>query len=170
MYFIISMAFCLSLTISLLIESKRKDFWPMFTHHIVTLLLFQSVWLCNLPRFGSMMVVIHDIADIFEEASKALIYAKFQKLGEICFGIFAIIWVITRVGMYPRLIFPIIFDFREKTFPCLIIIQSLLMILLVLHVYWTYLIFKVLPKKVKMGIIHGDVRPASSGDDEKKED
>lgn len=65
----ISMAFYWSLTASQFFDVKRKDFWQMFVHHIVTLLLMSLSWICNLHRVGSLVLVVHDCADIFLEVS-----------------------------------------------------------------------------------------------------
>lgn len=36
----------------------------MFVHHVVTLCLLTFSWACNLVRIGSLVLVIHDFADI----------------------------------------------------------------------------------------------------------
>ena len=48
-------------------DVKRKDFWQMFVHHMITLLLLSLSWVCNLHRVGSLVLVVHDCADIFLE-------------------------------------------------------------------------------------------------------
>lgn len=66
-YYMISMAFYWSLTVTQFFDIKRKDFWQMFLHHMVTLLLLGLSWVCNLHRVGSLVLVVHDCADIFLE-------------------------------------------------------------------------------------------------------
>lgn len=68
-YYMISMAFYWSLTVTQFFDIKRKDFWQMFLHHMVTLLLMALSWVCNLHRAGSLVLVVHDCADIFLEVS-----------------------------------------------------------------------------------------------------
>ena len=63
------MAFYWSLTVTQFFDVKRKDFWQMFIHHMVTLLLMSLSWICNLHRVGSLVLVVHDCADIFLEVS-----------------------------------------------------------------------------------------------------
>ena len=70
----ISMAFYWSLTFSQFIDVRRKDFWQMFVHHMVTLLLIGLSWVCNLHRVGSLVLVVHDCADIFLEV---ILYTNF---------------------------------------------------------------------------------------------
>lgn len=65
----ISMAFYWSLSFSQFFDVKRKDFWQMFIHHIVTIVLLCFSWVANLTRIGSLVLLVHDSADIFLEVS-----------------------------------------------------------------------------------------------------
>jgi sphingoid base N-palmitoyltransferase len=64
-YYMINMAFYWSLAMSQFFDVKRKDFWQMFVHHIATLMLMGFSWMCNLFRIGSLVIMVHDCADIF---------------------------------------------------------------------------------------------------------
>jgi ceramide synthetase len=64
-----SLAFYWSLTISQFFDVKRKDFWQMFIHHIATICLMAFSWVCNLHRMGTLVLLIHDCADVFLEVS-----------------------------------------------------------------------------------------------------
>ncbi len=66
-YYMISMAFYWALTVTQFFDNKRKDFWQMFIHHMITLLLMALSWVCNLHRVGSLVLVVHDCADILLE-------------------------------------------------------------------------------------------------------
>lgn len=68
-YYMISMAFYWSLTVSQFFDVRRKDFWQMFIHHIITIALIAFSWICNLHRVGSLVLVVHDCADIFLEVN-----------------------------------------------------------------------------------------------------
>lgn len=65
----VSMAFYWSLSFSQFFDVKRKDFWQMFIHHIATITLMCFSWVGNLTRIGSLVLLIHDCADIFLEVS-----------------------------------------------------------------------------------------------------
>lgn len=65
----------------------------MFIHHMVTLLLMSLSWVCNLHRVGSLVLVVHDCADIFLEAAKLTKYAKYQKVCDAIFAIFTVVWI-----------------------------------------------------------------------------
>lgn len=99
------MSFYWSLTATQFFDVKRKDFWQMFIHHMVTLLLMSLSWVCNLHRVGSLVLVVHDCADIFLEAAKLTKYAKYQKVCDAIFAIFTVVWIVTRLGFYPRIIY-----------------------------------------------------------------
>ncbi len=48
-------------------DVKRKDFWQMFIHHVTTISLMGFSWTCNLTRVGTLVLAVHDCADIFLE-------------------------------------------------------------------------------------------------------
>lgn len=66
-YYMISISFYWALSISQFFDVKRKDFWQMFIHHKATILLMCFSWVGNLTRIGSLVLVLHDCADIFLE-------------------------------------------------------------------------------------------------------
>ncbi|XP_033341835.1 ceramide synthase schlank [Megalopta genalis] len=166
-YYMISMAFYWSLSFSQFFDVKRKDFWPMFIHHIATIILMCFSWVGNLTRIGSLVLLVHDCADIFLEAAKMTKYANYQKLCDCIFGIFTILWIITRTGFYP---FWIIYSTSIEApkivpmFPAYYIFNSLLILLLFLHMMWTYLILKIAYNAFYAGQMEGDIRSSSSED------
>lgn len=149
----ISMSFYWALTFSQFFDIKRKDFWQMFIHHIVTLLLLSLSWVCNLHRVGSLVLAVHDCADIFLEAAKITKYANYQKLCDCIFAVFTIIWIVTRLGFFPRIIYSSSVEAPQilPMFPAYYIFNSLLILLLCLHVAWTYLILKIAHSSLKAG-------------------
>lgn len=163
-YYMISMAFYWALTVTQFFDVKRKDFWQMFIHHMVTLLLMALSWVCNLHRVGSLVLVVHDCADIFLEAAKLTKYAKYQKVCDIIFAIFTVIWIITRLGFYPRIIYSSSIEAPQilPMFPAYYIFNGLLCILLCLHVVWTYIILQIVHTAIKAGQMEGDIRSSSS--------
>ncbi|KAL5276668.1 CERS5 family protein [Megaselia abdita] len=163
-YYMISMAFYWSLTASQFFDVKRKDFWQMFVHHIVTLLLMSLSWICNLHRVGSLVLVVHDCADIFLEAAKLTKYAKYQKLCDTIFAFFTVIWIITRLGFYPRIIYSSSVEAPRilPMFPAYYIFNSLLIALLALHIVWTYLILQIAYNAIQQGEMAGDIRSSDS--------
>lgn len=74
----ISLSLYWSLCVSQFYDNKRKDFWQMFIHHIAAIVLLSLSWVCNMFRIGSLVLVVHDCADIFLEVS--LNFFKLLKL------------------------------------------------------------------------------------------
>ncbi|XP_070064991.1 ceramide synthase 6 isoform X3 [Drosophila virilis] len=154
-YYMISMSFYWSLTATQFFDVKRKDFWQMFIHHMVTLLLMSLSWVCNLHRVGSLVLVVHDCADIFLEAAKLTKYANYQKVCDAIFAIFTVVWIVTRLGFYPRIIYSSSVEAPRilPMFPAYYIFNSLLLMLLVLHVIWTYMILKIVVDSLQKGLL-----------------
>ncbi|XP_052865991.1 ceramide synthase 5 [Anopheles cruzii] len=163
-YYMISMAFYWSLTASQFFDVKRKDFWQMFAHHMITILLMALSWVCNLHRVGSLVLLVHDCADIFLESAKLTKYAQYQKVCDTIFAFFTVIWIITRLMLYPRIIYSSSVEAPQilPMFPAYYIFNTLLILLLVLHIGWTYLILQIVVKAIKAGQMEGDVRSSSS--------
>lgn len=163
-YYMLSMSYYWSLVVSQFFDIKRKDFWQMFAHHIITLLLLSLSWVCNFHRVGSLVLVIHDCADIFLEGFKVTKYANCSKLCDAMLGIFITSWIVTRLGFYPRVIYSTSVEATEilVMFPVYYIFNSMLLLLLCLHIAWTYMIFKVAYNSLKSGKAENDCRSSSS--------
>jgi hypothetical protein len=52
------------------LEVRRKDWAESFAHHVVTLGLLYYSWYGNFTRSGVMIMLIHDVSDIFLESAK----------------------------------------------------------------------------------------------------
>ncbi|XP_013144273.1 PREDICTED: ceramide synthase 6 isoform X1 [Papilio polytes] len=164
-YYMISTAFYWSLTISQFWDVRRKDFWQMFVHHITTIALLSFSWVCNMHRIGTLVLVIHDCADILLDAAKATKYANYQKLCDTLFAVFTLVWIITRLGIFPFYIIwstAIRAPMLHPMFPAYYIFNSLLCLMLGLHLVWTWLILQVAYKAITAGKLDGDIRSSSS--------
>jgi len=137
-------------------DTKRKDFWQMFVHHLTTICLMGFSWVCNFTRIGTLILILHDCADVFLEAAKMCKYAKFDRLGDVIFAVFTVLWISTRLGVFPLYVMNSTLIEAPKIvpmFPAYYIFNGMLMILLVLHAFWTYYILKVAVKAVVSGKI-----------------
>ncbi|ODM86546.1 Ceramide synthase hyl-1, partial [Orchesella cincta] len=47
--------YCSLLLTQVFIDTKRKDFWEMLVHHVVTIFLIGFSWTCNLIRIGTVV-------------------------------------------------------------------------------------------------------------------
>lgn len=168
-YYMISLAFYWSLAFSQFFDVKRKDFWQMFIHHVATIVLLSFSWICNLHRVGTLVLVIHDAADCILDGTKAVKYAKYDNLCTVLFAIFLAVWIGTRIIIFPLWIL------RSTTleapyvagmmFPAYYIFNGLLILLLILHIFWTKLILQLAYRTWTKGELEGDIRSSSSGDD-----
>lgn len=70
-YYAITAGFYLSLMISQFSDVRRKDFWEMFAHHVITIFLLAFSWYHKFHRIGSLVIIIHDCADIFLEVRRS---------------------------------------------------------------------------------------------------
>lgn len=123
---------------------RKKDFAAMVFHHIATILLISFSWITNLTRMGSLVMIIHDLADPFLEAVKILMYLK-HKAAEPAFICFIFVWIVTRLCIFPALI---IFLFMNTALcPAQHLLRLLLLILLFLHLIWTGFIMKMCLKR-----------------------
>ncbi|CAG9770788.1 unnamed protein product [Ceutorhynchus assimilis] len=166
-YYMFSMAFYWSLCVSQFFDVKRKDFWQMFIHHIATILLMCLSWIVNVFRVGTLVLVVHDSADIFLEAAKMAKYSGYQKVCDVIFAIFTLLWIVTRLGFFPFWIIRNTSIDAPKIvpmFPAYYIFNGLLCILLVLHIFWTYLIVKIAINSLNAGQMDGDIRSSSDDD------
>ena len=153
-YYMISLSFYWSMIFTHFFETKRKDFWQMFFHHLVTIALIAFSWTCNFTRVGTLVLILHDCADIPLQLAKICIYLGYQALCDAVFALFAVTWVITRDCLFPLFIIRnTLFDAIHiiPIFPVYYIFNSLLITLFVLHLYWTYFIFKIIVTTVAKG-------------------
>lgn len=142
----IELGFYVSLVITQMIDTKRKDFWQMFIHHIVTIVLIVLSWACNFHRIGVLVMVIHDVADIPLEGAKLAKYCQYQRLADLIFAIFTLTWIYSRCYLLPtRVIYYTSHAALSivPIFPAYYIFNSLLCALQLLHIAWTWLIIRI---------------------------
>ena len=78
-------------------DSNLEPFFQvMFVHHVTTILLMCFSWTCNFFKVGTLVLLLHDCADIFLETAKLLKYAGYRFYSEFFFGGFAVAWIVTR--------------------------------------------------------------------------
>lgn len=157
----VSMAFHWSLTLTLFFDYKRKDFWQMFVHHVITILCNSITWISNLHRSACLITVVHYFVDVILEGGKALHYANFKRTTNFLFCIFTITWIITRLVIFPQIIYECMLFTFESPYAATIILSGLLVGLMILHIIWTHAIFKVIARSIKSGGVEGDVRSDS---------
>lgn len=156
-------------------EVLRADSIVDIIHHVVTIILILLSHTQMLLRTGTATFMLHDVSDIFLESAKCFNYAAISKghkfartSSDVLFALFAFSFFALRLVWYPRLIvFGMLFRAKEVLgeWPGLYVSAALLSLLVVLHVYWGYLILKMVISLLSEGI-NKDVR----SDDEEEED
>lgn len=158
-YYMISLSFYWSMVLTHFFETRRKDFWQMFFHHLVTIALITFSWTCNFTRVGTIILILHDCADIPLQGAKMCIYIGHKALCDAIFALFAVTWVLTRDCIYPLwIVRNTLFEATDiiPLFPAYYIFNSLLITLLVLHFYWTYFIFRIIANTLVKGKTEDD--------------
>ncbi|CAB4016055.1 ceramide synthase 5, partial [Paramuricea clavata] len=147
-YYIIELSFYTSLLLSQFADVKRKDFWIQTIHHVVTISLLVFSYTCNFVRVGAVILLVHDVSDVILEGGKVSKYlcsvVNIQKLCDVIFGVFAVVFFISRLVIFPWWIIrsvhfeaPISFEGTMPMYYCFVV---LLLALQAMHIFWFYLI------------------------------
>lgn len=165
-YYIMELAFYLSLLISQFFDIKRKDFYQLFIHHITTVILLLVSYIDSTYRFGLVILYLHDCADVWLEAAKLANYAKIQKVCDVLFAIFGLVFFLTRLVYYPIYVAYGYFHYNEYQHGiihrCMVF---LCYVLLFLHCYWGWLIGNMAYKLIVVGKVEKDTRSESEGEE-----
>ncbi|XP_071977915.1 ceramide synthase 6 isoform X2 [Engystomops pustulosus] len=153
-YYVLELSFYWSLMFSQFTDIKRKDFGIMFLHHLATISLITFSYVNNMVRVGTLVMCLHDMADVLLEAAKMANYSKCQKLCDLLFVVFALVFVIARLGVFPLWILnTTLFESWEIVgpYPSWWVFNLLLLLLQSLHLFWSYLIVKIACKAISKG-------------------
>ncbi|XP_032065220.1 ceramide synthase 5 [Thamnophis elegans] len=170
-YYVIELAFYTSLMYSQFTDIKRKDFFMMFVHHVATVALIIFSYINHMVRVGTLVLCLHDAADILLELAKLFNYAKYQRLCDATFVLFGVVFLITRLGIFPVWILnTTMFESWELIgpYPSWWLFNGLLLTIQVLHIKWSYFIIRIAYKAMARGKVSKDERSdveSSSEDD-----
>lgn len=170
-FYVIQLAFYWSLMFSQFTDIKRKDFRVMFIHHLATVGLISFSYANNMVRVGSLVMCVHDASDFLLEFAKMANYAKFQRVCDVLFIVFSLVFFVTRLIIYPLWVLnSTLFESWDIVgpYPSWWVFNSLLLVLQGLHVFWSYLIARIAIKAMMRGKVCNDVRSdiESSSEDE----
>ncbi|XP_019165278.1 PREDICTED: LAG1 longevity assurance homolog 2-like [Ipomoea nil] len=155
-------------------ETRRKDFAVMMSHHIITVILISYSYITRFFRIGLVILALHDASDIFLEAAKLNKYSKKEFGASLCFGLFAISWLVLRLVVFPFWVIKAssfyilevlrMSDSYDKSL--YYVFNTLLLTLLVFHIYWWILICSMISKQLKnKGKVGEDIRSDSEDED-----
>ena len=162
-YYILYAARYFQGAISVCLEHKRKDFWEMQIHHLVTFLLVVISYAYGWNRVGAVIMLNFDPADVPLHTAKMLKYLGERRcvkaenawatLADVFFVLFMTLFFGTRIFLHGYICWSAHIE-ATRYFPkfaaewtCV----ALLYILLCLQLFWGWLIVKVLWKLATTG-------------------
>ncbi|KAF3833346.1 hypothetical protein F7725_027011 [Dissostichus mawsoni] len=170
-YYILEMSFYGSLLLRVAFDVKRKDFKEQIIHHLATLVLLSFSWCANYIRIGTLVMLIHDASDVLLESAKVFNYAKWEKTCQSIFVVFAIVFMVTRLIIFPFWLIHCTWVYPVLHYPAFFgyyFFNVMLVVLLCLHIFWAYLILHMI-KKFMFGNLTRDERSDFEEDEEDEE-
>jgi len=149
-YYLLELSFYCHAALAIAFEQRRKDFLQLVVHHIATVtLVFVSYWF-RYHRIGLIILLTHNISDVFLYGGKALHYAakKYKHLNVYVQGIFvlfAVSFFCTRLVFFPFVVIKSSYtEFCDIIPGCPFQREGspLLLVLFGLHCFWFYLIMR----------------------------
>ncbi|EGD72295.1 hypothetical protein PTSG_00315 [Salpingoeca rosetta] len=172
--YIVELSYYISgIVLHTLVDEKLTDFWIMLLHHVVTVCLLAFSYFHNFHRIGMLVLMVHDVSDIFLDSGKCFHFLKWESFATVTFVGLITSWAMYRLYLYPtKLLYSAAFEGYEVTFvdeghepfTMFYLLNIWLNILQVLHVYWFYLILKVAYKH----LMEGELRDVRMEKDAKK--
>ncbi|MPC94322.1 Ceramide synthase 2 [Portunus trituberculatus] len=131
----------------------------MMLHHLFTVLLMVFSWACNFIRSGSLVLLVHEVSDVPLLSAKMLTYAGIKGPTDAIFVVFILSWAVTRCYLYPFWIMKEVLIQTGEGFqtPAFRLQYGLVCGLLAIDLVWTFLIGRVVVRKVTAGSLQ-DVR------------
>ncbi len=158
-------------------ETKRKDRWELFAHHVATVILIAYSYYLNITRVGVMVLVCHEANDIFLELAKMARYAEASETVTTgCFIAFMLSWFATRLYAFGFIVIKsTLFESYKRAEqvkvniePHTTILNGFLIFLYILHIYWSYLIVRIAVRQLVGGELN-DIREEHDDEDEVEE-
>lgn len=147
--------------------SHGKDAKMAYVHHIFTIFLLGSSWACNYVRLGTLVLVVHECADIPLHVTKVLLYLKHKQLIDVIYVVFVVLWFSTRMVIFPSWILKGIFIdlYKYQDIPRISIMNSILLAIYLMNIIWSWFILKSLWRRLTVGLVENVL---SSGDEEEE--
>ncbi|KAL2937654.1 LAG1 longevity assurance-like protein 2 [Bienertia sinuspersici] len=152
-------------------ETRRKDFAVMMSHHVITTFLIGYSYIAGFFRIGSIILALHDASDVLLQVGKVFKYSENELGASLCFGLFALSWLMLRLIFFPFwVIHATSYDLIHylelfAPYPKFVYYFSntMLLMLLVFHVYWWILICSMIIRQLKnQGKVGDDIRSGNS--------
>jgi len=153
LYYFTQLAFYIhSFIAHVTIEVRRKDFIQMLVHHVASGFLIAYSYYHSVFRIGGVLLVLHDINDIFLEAAKMGNYLKVDTIANILFGSTIVSWGISRIYLYSvKVLYPSwyeVIDIAKTRMFEWRIFYTLLTLVFVLNFFWLSLMLRIAYKTI----------------------
>ncbi|KAF8572086.1 hypothetical protein P879_00328 [Paragonimus westermani] len=166
-YYMTELAYYISEIFWIFYSVRRSDFVVLLVHHMATVGLISFSFVMYHHRIGSLVLLLHDIADCWMESAKMLKYLKKHQAAEWFFRIFVAVWIVTRLTYFPCWILYTIWELQPPViYGAYVIIFCWLLLLQLMHIYWFYLILKIAVQIKTRGEEAKDCRSDSETSDE----
>ncbi|TNV78213.1 hypothetical protein FGO68_gene12611 [Halteria grandinella] len=162
---------------------KRYDFVEMLFHHVVTVYLIGFSFLGSF-FIGAPILLIHNASDTLISFTRSWNESKYYSNAFYLFVASVVVWLYTRCFVFPQIVYVSIFQTHHELVPPLLFIlfRFCLISLQLLHIYWTFLIFKMIHARLFLGVTDDLIQrnklsekdqqllngPADNGDEKKK--
>ncbi|MFT7815859.1 ceramide synthase 2 [Arapaima gigas] len=172
-YYMLELAFYTSLLVSVASDVKRKDFKEQIVHHLATIMLISFSWCVNYIRAGTLIMLLHDASDYLLESAKMFNYAGWKNTCNYIFIVFAAIFIVTRLVIFPFWIMYCTWVYPVTLYPPFFgyyFFNGLLMVLQCLHIFWAILIVRLAFKFLRSKESVEDERSDRDETDESEEE
>ncbi|KAK7928183.1 TLC domain-containing protein [Apiospora marii] len=118
-YFLVQWAYWTQQLLVVNLEARRKDYWEMVIHHVITTSLISASYAYHLHRVGHLILVLMDTVELVFPLAKCLKYLGFKTVCDVIFGVFLFVWAWTRHVFYGMVCWSFWHDLpRVVTVPC----------------------------------------------------
>lgn len=118
-YFLVQWAYWTQQLLVVNLEARRKDYWEMVIHHVITTTLISASYAYHLHRVGHLILVLMDTVELVFPLAKCLKYLGFKTVCDVIFGVFLFTWAWTRHVFYGMVCWSFWHDLpRIVTVPC----------------------------------------------------
>uniref|UniRef100_A0A8C1RH87 Ceramide synthase 4b n=1 Tax=Cyprinus carpio TaxID=7962 RepID=A0A8C1RH87_CYPCA len=142
-YYMLELGFYWSLLLCVSVDVKRKDFKEQIVHHFATIFLLGFSYCSNYIRIGTLVMLVHDSSDfLLEVRARPLSHAFMLTNTEIIYTTLVLSMEVFEpfMGYY--------------------FFNALLLLLQALHIYWAYLILRMIYKFLFLGKVSQSFRPS----------
>ena len=151
LYYFTALAYCLTDMVWLVfIYELQNDFAMMVLHHFCTISLLAFSYLTDYSNIGSIVLIVHDVGDIFVYITRIVINTDSKPIIKISTAtLLVLVFIYTRIYLYADLIVSFVQGLTWGNQWPDKVITLFLCCLYMMHINWVYLI----SKRIYKGII-----------------